>query len=715
MPRQSFIIDLRFDGGRQAEQVLESIGQTGDRSLSRVSNASQPARRGLLAVDDAARELRDGAGQLADRLGPLGSGMRALGPAGTAAAAGIAAAGAGLVQGTRRAQEATQRFAELGEQADQLGVSVQALQELRFAAGQVGVEEGRLEDGLQELNTRISELQSGAGELNSFLEDLGASGLRQALRGAEDTEDAFNILVRALKESDNAFDNAALAAAAFGEEGGRAVQRVANQDVQELRQAFRDLGIGIDEDLIRRSQEARAELNELDTRIQNNVDVISARLLPILEQGKGFFADLTGEIREATQAIDGGGGLVEAINSLSNAFVEGATGIGPGDIRAGLDSAIQDSDRRQFFGNQANLLNENLNLPPDTRVSQFLGMDAAARALGMDDTEMNFGPGLPPGIFTSPNTIAGITVDPNRGGEGGGPGGGGGSDINVPTPGSRPDLQPPSFSALQSSTENITEAEQQISDLADSIRNKVSGATGEYARQLTELNRAFEAGAIDQETYRQRADQLAQEFSRQTEQAERLDRAADQLGFTFSSAFEDAIVKGENLSSVLQGLAQDITRIAFRQTVTEPGADLLSSAISGGASVFSSFFTGGSSTGGPAVPTSQGGLGQPLPTFAEGGITRGPSLAGERGPEAVVPLPGNRRIPVEMRGGGDVNVQIINQGQPAEVERTERRVQPDGKTQLKVFLRSEIKNAVNDGSLDKPLETNFGLSRQGKR
>jgi hypothetical protein len=42
-----------------------------------------------------------------------------------------------------------------------------------------------------------------------------------------------------------------------------------------------------------------------------------------------------------------------------------------------------------------------------------------------------------------------------------------------------------------------------------------------------------------------------------------------------------------------------------------------------------------------------------LPRFATGGITSGPSLAGEAGVEAVVPLPNGRSIPVQMTGSGD--------------------------------------------------------------
>jgi hypothetical protein len=47
---------------------------------------------------------------------------------------------------------------------------------------------------------------------------------------------------------------------------------------------------------------------------------------------------------------------------------------------------------------------------------------------------------------------------------------------------------------------------------------------------------------------------------------------------TFASAFEDAAVKGEKLGKILLGLEQDVARIFFRKTITEPLAAGLSSA-----------------------------------------------------------------------------------------------------------------------------------------
>ena len=46
--------------------------------------------------------------------------------------------------------------------------------------------------------------------------------------------------------------------------------------------------------------------------------------------------------------------------------------------------------------------------------------------------------------------------------------------------------------------------------------------------------------------------------------------------------------------------------------------------------------------------------------LAEGGVTTGPSIAGERGPEAVVPLPDGRTIPVTMTGLGEGIAEMIS-------------------------------------------------------
>ncbi len=103
------------------------------------------------------------------------------------------------------------------------------------------------------------------------------------------------------------------------------------------------------------------------------------------------------------------------------------------------------------------------------------------------------------------------------------------------------------------------------------------------------------------------------------------DQAADQarqLGLTFTSAFEDAIVNGERLSNVLDGILRDLIRITARKLFTEPAADFIGGLISG------SRASGG--------PVSAGG------TY----------LVGERGPELFTPQASGYITPNNALGGG---------------------------------------------------------------
>lgn len=65
-------------------------------------------------------------------------------------------------------------------------------------------------------------------------------------------------------------------------------------------------------------------------------------------------------------------------------------------------------------------------------------------------------------------------------------------------------------------------------------------------------------------------DDIIDGFRRMKEGADENEKAWKQLGMTFRSAFEDAIVEGEKLSDVLKSLYKDILRIWVRTAITEP-------------------------------------------------------------------------------------------------------------------------------------------------
>ena len=103
-----------------------------------------------------------------------------------------------------------------------------------------------------------------------------------------------------------------------------------------------------------------------------------------------------------------------------------------------------------------------------------------------------------------------------------------------------------------------------------------------YNDEIKRLGALQLAGAISVNTFN-RAIQDAQKTLEDAEaEASSFDRAVEGLGFAFESAFEDAIVEGENLRDVINSLATDLRRLAIREFITKPLFGGLSDLIQGG-------------------------------------------------------------------------------------------------------------------------------------
>ncbi len=155
--------------------------------------------------------------------------------------------------------------------------------------------------------------------------------------------------------------------------------------------------------------------------------------------------------------------------------------------------------------------------------------------------------------------------------------------------------------------------------------------------------------------------------------------AARELGFTFQSAFEDAILAGEDLSDVLQALDKDIARIIIRQTITKPAADAVTKAV--GSIDFSKIFGGAKASGGPV----------------SGGT---PYLVGEEGPELFVPGRSGTIVPNGAMGGASIHfapvVHIDSRTDRAEVAALVDRAMRSSESRL-------IRSARNGGPLARAL------------
>tara|TARA_Y100000310_G_C20664895_1_gene806925 strand:- start:298 stop:2172 length:1875 start_codon:yes stop_codon:yes gene_type:complete len=131
-------------------------------------------------------------------------------------------------------------------------------------------------------------------------------------------------------------------------------------------------------------------------------------------------------------------------------------------------------------------------------------------------------------------------------------------------------------------------------------------------------------------------DKQTESLDKENETLKQAIRFGEEMGVTFTSAFEDAVVSGSKFSDVLKGIYKDILRITLRYTITEPMGKAFSSFVSSAAG---SLFGGSRAEGGP--------------------VSAGRSyVVGERGPELFTPTSGGSITP---SGGGGANiVQNIN-------------------------------------------------------
>lgn len=136
-------------------------------------------------------------------------------------------------------------------------------------------------------------------------------------------------------------------------------------------------------------------------------------------------------------------------------------------------------------------------------------------------------------------------------------------------------------------------------DIYTSALEKMTGMTAKAAPEVDRLNQllaatpsahleairadmqllaeALQKGLINEQQF----NEAAIAVNKMGEAVKEADDFARDMGLSFSSAFEDAIVGGKSFSDVLKGLANDIERIVVRKSVTEPIGGAISDVIKG--------------------------------------------------------------------------------------------------------------------------------------
>ena len=211
-----------------------------------------------------------------------------------AALFGVAVASAMAV-----AARASIQFADsIAKTADRVGVSTDALQELRFAASQAGVAQSALEMGLQRFSRRIGEAVKGQGELRDTLKQYNIE-LRNADGSTRSVEAILRDYADAVASANSEQEQLLMSVKGFDSEGAPLVNlfRGGSKAINDYAAQARELNLVLEERLIRSAED-----------VANKMDILN----------KAFKVQVAAVVLENAEAIHS---LVQSLISLVPSLV----------------------------------------------------------------------------------------------------------------------------------------------------------------------------------------------------------------------------------------------------------------------------------------------------------------------------------------------------------------------------------------------------------
>jgi len=141
-----------------------------------------------------------------------------------------------------------------------------------------------------------------------------------------------------------------------------------------------------------------------------------------------------------------------------------------------------------------------------------------------------------------------------------------------------------------------------------------------------------------------------------------LNGLADRFGKTMTSAFAKGIVQGKSFDDILKQLGNKFMEMSLKaafqplQGLIGSGLGMMTQGLGG---MFGSMFGGMGGGAGPIMPFADGGV---IAAPAYFPLGRGAGLAGEAGPEAILPLArgADGRLGVAAQGGGGAAPVVVN-------------------------------------------------------
>jgi hypothetical protein len=568
---------------------------------------------------------------------------------------------AATVETVRRAGEAiidvVESTARLGDVADRVGITTDQLQALSVAAVQADVDFEDLAKGLLKFTKEAGNARRGQGDL---AKQLVANGRQFTGNTFQDLKTLADLVSNTANEQ----DAATLSSLAFGKsfEGWTEILAQGGQGLDDLVVKLNETGAAIDSNLVK--------------KVQKTEDFWA-----------GVFHDMGVTVKNGTlQALLATGEAVRGISEAVSDLGHGLLGLltGAGRARAGASD-----DVRNLIGGEvlrpapgAGTVSPRLVPIPRRKPSQpktkIVGQDEIKEAERLKELRIDL-------IETTreyDETRAASVAD-----------------------------------GIKGAQEEAKQLEFEARTLGMSTERRET-----YLKQQELINLAVKNGIVLTPDLITNIDRAAEAYGKAAQKAEDLHQrqeVIDEINGTvkdsFSSFVSDVrsgVAPVEALTNALSHLAERLEDLAIDtafNALTKPGGPAAGGI---GALIAKAF---GFAKGG--IMTSRGPV--PLRSYAGGGVANSPQIAmygeGSR-PEAFVPLPDGKRIPVNLslpslagmgaRGGG-TQVNIYNSG-PGQV-RTEDRNGPNGMKMLDVYIDQKVGQFIGGQKGAKLMGAAYGL------
>lgn len=637
--------------------------------------------------------------------------------------------------------------------ADRIGIGIEALQELQFAAEQSGVEIGTFNSAVTSMVRRSAEAVAGNKAYADGFKSIGVSvkDLR-ALR----PEEIFNKVADGIDRLPDIASKVNAADKIFSNAGRQLVNlfRGGSDEINRMRVQAQKLGLVLSHDMVRAAGKAGDELDIMGKALKTQLTTAVLALTPqILLLGQAFqqaIPYVVGFVQSLLplqfQSVDAIKGKIKALGDEIDVLREKEAKFQAGqflkfftsgNFKAGIEERIQQQK-------ELNAILEERAVQQKAIEAAFAGAGGVGvAATGTEPTktlaevrkELEFElaqlkRNAQQQELYNQAKAAGLTVNKEF------------TNTLLPL------IQ--SIETETKAVEKAAEAKAKHEEIEAALIQRSADVTASVLTEadaynllvieLGELRELFissggKAG-ITEDTFTKAMKNAREGLSFFKDEVEETNKVTEELGFTFESALENALVAGADFRAILAGIWQDLLRIYIRMSIIEPLAKRLFGQSSGGTgsglfgtllqvagSYLGGLFGGGPTNGapglvGPVQPSAKGNVFK----FAGGGITSGPmkfpmargvGIAGEAGAEGIFPLRRNARGELGVMSSGgqrDVQINIYSSGGGQADVKKENSIDLE---KITIMIDQAVANNVRPGTKTfKAFQGAFGAKQQ---